>query len=40
MISVSQWGHDFRKDYIKLDILRKNWPNTPILAITATASGR
>eukprot|EP00494_Astrolonche_serrata_P028179 UN28444 len=35
---ASQWGHDFREDYLKLDILRKHWPNVPILAVTATSS--
>lgn len=35
-----QWGHDFRPDYAKLGVLRKTFPNVPILAVTATASDR
>ena len=33
---VSQWGHDFRKDYAKLSMLKENW-DVPIVALTATA---
>lgn len=34
---ISQWGHDFRPEYTKLHQLHSNFPNTPIIALTATA---
>ena len=37
---VSQWGRNFRPDYFKLNILKKNFPNVPLLALTATATDR
>ncbi|MEM6912104.1 MAG: DNA helicase RecQ [Verrucomicrobiota bacterium] len=35
---ISEWGHDFRKDYLGLDQLRASFPETPIAAFTATAT--
>ena len=34
---VSQWGHDFRQDYLGLHVLKDYFPGTPRLALTATA---
>ena len=37
---ISQWGHDFRPDYLTLGNLAKEFPHTPLAAFTATATKR
>ncbi|MCB1675281.1 MAG: RecQ family ATP-dependent DNA helicase, partial [Halioglobus sp.] len=34
---VSQWGHDFRADYLELSLLHRRFPGVPRIALTATA---
>ncbi len=35
---ISQWGYDFRPDYLQIAALRKALPDVPVLALTATAT--
>ncbi len=37
---VSQWGHDFRSDYLSLHVLHDHFPEVPRIALTATADQR
>ena len=35
---ISEWGHDFRPDYLELQVLHERWPDVPRIALTATAT--
>ncbi|MFK7730667.1 MAG: DNA helicase RecQ [Pseudomonadales bacterium] len=37
---VAQWGHDFRSDYLQLNLLHEQFPTVPRIALTATADER
>lgn len=37
---ISEWGHDFRPEYRKIAQLRATFPDIPMMALTATATGR
>ena len=37
---ISEWGHDFRKDFKRLSWFRETFPSVPIMCLTATANGQ
>lgn len=40
ILFFNQWGHDFRQDYKRLNMLRKKFHSVPMMALTATANPR
>ena len=37
---ISEWGHDFRPEYRQIAAMRSRFPDTPVMALTATATDR
>ncbi|MGP0067462.1 MAG: DNA helicase RecQ [Isosphaeraceae bacterium] len=37
---ISEWGHDFRREYRELAVLRQQFPHVPLIGLTATATAR
>ena len=40
LVTLFQWGHDFRPDYLKLNLLKIQFSNVPLMCLTATATFR
>ncbi|KAJ3855546.1 P-loop containing nucleoside triphosphate hydrolase protein, partial [Lentinula lateritia] len=38
VVSLQEWGHDFREEYRRIGIFRQNFPDVPVMALTATAT--
>ncbi len=37
---ISEWGHDFRREYREIAVVRQRFPDVPLIALTATATSR